>query len=43
MRLHEITDKNFNLKKAIIEKKVCPTRTLKNPRFFVGVFLSSIT
>lgn len=28
MRLHEITDKNFNLKKAIIEKKVCPTEVI---------------
>ena len=28
MRLHEIADKNFNLKKAIIEKKVCPTEVI---------------
>lgn len=28
MKLHEIADKNFNLKKAIIEKKVCPTEVI---------------
>lgn len=28
MKLYEITDENFNLKKAIIEKKICPTEVI---------------